>query len=300
MFKQLQDMALFTLVVELGSFTAAAKRAGLPKSSISQRISHLEQQLGLRLLARTTRQLSLTFAGERYLVHCQEMIQASERAHQSLQMLKDSPSGRIRITAPAGLAITLLAPVVTDFQQLYPEVSVEVYVSDTMADLVASGFDIGIRTGKPQDSTLIGRFLGHYPRYLLASPAYLARSQTITHPSQLEGHRCITHRAWSECILRKGAEVYHWLQPADHVTDNLLYARQCAIGGGGITFLPAFLTTEVISSGQLQPVLTDWQAEGNELYLVYSDRKLNMPALDRFIDTMMNHPLVAGHSAALN
>ena len=152
MFKQLQDMALFTLVVELGSFTAAAKRAGLPKSSVSQRISHLEQQLGLRLLARTTRQLSLTFAGERYLVHCQEMIQASERAHQSLQMLKDSPSGRIRITAPAGLAITLLAPVVTDFQQLYPEVSVEVYVSDTMADLVASGFDIGIRTGKPQDS----------------------------------------------------------------------------------------------------------------------------------------------------
>lgn len=300
MFKQLQDMALFTLVVELGSFTAAAKRAGLPKSSVSQRISHLEQQLGLRLLARTTRQLSLTFAGERYLVHCQEMIQASERAHHSLQMLKDSPSGRIRITAPAGLAITLLAPVVTDFQRLYPEVSVEVYVSDTMADLVAAGFDIGIRTGKPQDSTLIGRFLGHYPRYLLASPAYLARAEPIIHPRQLEGHRCITHRAWSECILRKGDEVYHWLQPADHVTDNLLYARQCAIGGGGITFLPAFLTADVITCGQLQPVLADWQAEGNELYLVYSDRKLNMPALDRFIDTLMNHPLVAGHSASLN
>lgn len=294
MFKQLQDMALFTLVVELGSFTAAAKRAGLPKSSISQRIRRLEQQLGLRLLMRTTRQLSLTFAGERYLVHCQDMIRASERAQQSLQMLKESPSGRIRITAPAGLAITLLAPIVTDFQRLYPEVSVEVYISDTLVDLVASGFDIGIRTGKPQDSTLIGRSLGHYPRYLLASPNYLARSEPITHPEQLSGQRCITHRAWSECILRKGCEVFHWLQPANHVTDNLLYARQCAIGGGGIVFLPAFLADDAIISGHLRPILADWQADGNELYLVYSDRKLNMPALDRFIETIMNHPLVGG------
>lgn len=158
MFKQLQDMALFTVVVEAGSFTVAAKRVGLPKSSVSQRISHLEQQLGLRLLMRTTRQLSLTFAGERYLIHCREMLQAAERAERSLEELKASVSGRLRITAPAGLAVTLLAPIVTDFQEQYPEVSIEVYVSDTVTDLVAAGFDIGIRTGKPRDSSLIGRF----------------------------------------------------------------------------------------------------------------------------------------------
>ncbi|MDR0807038.1 MAG: LysR family transcriptional regulator [Enterobacteriaceae bacterium] len=297
MFKQLQDMALFTLVVETGSFTAAAKRAGLPKSSISQRISHLEQRLGLRLLMRTTRQLSLTFAGERYLTHCQEMIQASERAQQSLQMLKESPSGRIRITAPAGLAVMLLAPIVTDFQLRYPEVSVEVYVSDTLTDLVASGFDIGIRTGKPQDSSLIGRFLGHYPRYLLASPDYLARFAPITHPQQLDLHQCITHRAWSECLLRKGKETFHWLQSGRHVTDNLLYARQCAIAGGGITFLPSFLVKEVLEQGELKPVLPDWQVEGNDLYLVYPSRKLNMPAQERFIETVINHALISGYSA---
>ncbi|AKJ41314.1 LysR family transcriptional regulator [Pragia fontium] len=296
MFRQLQDMALFALVVETGSFTAAAKRAGLPKSSVSQRISQLEQQLGLRLLMRTTRQLSLTFAGERYLVHCQAMVQASEQAGQSLQMLKASPSGRIRITAPGGLAIALLAPMVTDFQQRYPEVSVEVYVSDTVKDLVASGFDLGIRTGKPQDSSLIGRFLAHYPRYLLAAPDYLAQFEPITQPSHLLQHRCITHRAWSECLLRKGDETFRWLQPGQHVTDNLLYARQCAIAGGGITFLPAFLTAEVIQRGELQQVLPDWQAEGNELYLVYPSRKLNMPAQERFIETVMNHPLVADYS----
>ena len=107
MFKQLQDMALFALVAECGSFTQAAKRAGLPKSSVSQRISQLEKSLGLRLLNRTTRQLNLTFAGERYLIHCQEMMQASERAELAIRRLRDNPSGRLRITSPAGLGATI-------------------------------------------------------------------------------------------------------------------------------------------------------------------------------------------------
>ena len=104
--KRLQDMALFALVAESGSFTAAARRAGLPKSSVSQRISQLEQAIGLRLLNRTTRQLNLTFAGERYLIHCQEMIQASERADLAIERLRDNPSGRLRITSPAGIGAT--------------------------------------------------------------------------------------------------------------------------------------------------------------------------------------------------
>lgn len=99
MFKQLQDMALFALVAECGSFTQAARKAGLAKSSLSLRISQLEQQIGLRLLNRTTRQLNLTFAGERYLIHCQEMLQASERADLAIQRLRDNPNGRLRITS---------------------------------------------------------------------------------------------------------------------------------------------------------------------------------------------------------
>ena len=117
MFKQLQDMALFAKVAECGSFTRAADMAGLPKSSVSQRNSQLEQNLGIRLLNRTTRQLNLTFAGERYLVHCQEMLQAAERADLALQRLKDNPSGRLRVSTPAGLGATLLARLATDFQQ---------------------------------------------------------------------------------------------------------------------------------------------------------------------------------------
>lgn len=102
MFKQLQDMALFALVAEMGSFTAAAQKAELPKSSVSQRISQLEQQVGIRLLNRTTRRLNLTFAGEHYLVHCREMLAASERAEYAIQRLRENPSGRLRITCPHG------------------------------------------------------------------------------------------------------------------------------------------------------------------------------------------------------
>lgn len=289
-FKQLQDMALFALVAECGSFTAAAQRVGLPKSSVSQRISQLEQTLGLRLLNRTTRQLNLTFAGERYLEHCQVMMSAAERADLALQRLRDNPSGRLRISTPAGLGATLVARLAADFQLQYPDVSLEVSVSDAMVDLVQEGFDAALRTGKPQDSSLIGRRLGYAPRYLLAAPSYLAQHPPIEHPQQLQQHRCIAHRAWTAWNLRCGDDYYRWQLPLAHTTDNLLYARECAIAGAGITLLPAFLSREVVAQKLLVEVLPAWRAEGNELYLVYPSRKLNSAALACFIDVVLQHP----------
>ncbi|AIX74925.1 LysR family transcriptional regulator [Pantoea sp. PSNIH4] len=282
--KRLQDMALFALVAESGSFTAAARRAGLPKSSVSQRISQLEQAIGLRLLNRTTRQLNLTFAGERYLIHCQEMIQASERADLAIERLRDNPSGRLRITSPAGIGATLLARCNAEFQQHYPDVTLEVSVSDDMRDLVQEGFDVALRTGKPQDSSLIGRRVGLCERLLVASARYLAQKPVITHPQQLSAHRCIAHHAWAEWLLRRGEEHYRWLLPSMHLTDNLLYARECALNDAGITLLPRFLTEAFIAQGELVQVLPEWETEGNELWLVWPGRKLNSPALARFID----------------
>lgn len=282
--KRLQDMALFALVAESGSFTAAAQRAGLPKSSVSQRISQLEQAIGLRLLNRTTRQLNLTFAGERYLIHCQEMMQASERADLAIERLRDNPSGRLRITSPAGIGATLLARCNAEFQQRYPDVTLEVSVSDDMRDLVQEGFDVALRTGKPQDSSLIGRRVGLCPRLLVASANYLDNNPTITHPQQLAMHRCIAHRAWAEWLLRRGEEHYRWLLPSMHLTDNLLYARECACSDAGITLLPRFMTETAIARGELVQVLPEWETEGNELWLVWPGRKLNSPALARFIE----------------
>ncbi|XYQ54272.1 LysR family transcriptional regulator [Pectobacterium carotovorum] len=299
MFKQLQDMALFALVAECGSFTQAARKAGLAKSSLSLRISQLEQQIGLRLLNRTTRQLNLTFAGERYLIHCQEMLQASERADLAVQRLRDNPSGRLRITSPAGLGSTLLARLTAEFQQRFPAVSLDVLISDDVIDLVQEGFDVAFRTGKPHDSSLIGRSLGQTPRYLLASPDYLARHEALLHPQQLQQHRCIAHHAWTEWLLHRGSELYRWLLPDSHITDNLLYARECAIAGAGITLLPDFLCRDEAVSGNLVRVLPDWQAEANELYLVYPSRKLNSPALACFIDFVLQHRTLDDYSTFL-
>lgn len=279
MFRQLQDMALFARVAEAGSFTAAAKQVGLPKSSVSQRISQLEESLGIRLLNRTTRQLNLTFAGERYLVHCKELIQASERAESAILRLRDNPSGRLRITSPAGLGATLLPQVNSAFQAQYPDVTLEVSVSDELRDLVHEGFDIALRTGKPQDSSLIGRRVGYCARWLVATADYLAQHPEITHPQQLADHRCISHRAWPEWLLRRGEEEYRWLLPAGHGTDNLLYARETVRNHSGITLLPRFLI-----EGNLQRVLANWEVEGNELWLVYPSRKLNSPALATYVE----------------
>ncbi|EOE6853791.1 LysR family transcriptional regulator [Cronobacter sakazakii] len=289
MFKQLQDMALFALVAETGSFTAAAQKAGLPKSSVSQRISQLEAHVGLRLLNRTTRKLSLTFAGEHYLVHCREMLDASERADLAIQRLRDNPSGRLRITSPAGIGATLLARMNAEFLAKYPEITLEVFISDDVRDLVMEGFDVALRTGKPQDSSLIGRKIGHCPRYLLASPAYLARHPALTHPSQLVDHRVIVHRAWSEWLLQRDRELYRCHLNQMHQTDNLLYARESALAGAGITLLPAFLLDETLTQGALVNVLSEWTVTGNDLYLVYPGRKLNAPALVSYINFALEY-----------
>ncbi|ABU78581.1 LysR family transcriptional regulator [Cronobacter sakazakii] len=289
MFKQLQDMALFALVAETGSFTAAAQKAGLPKSSVSQRISQLEAHVGLRLLNRTTRKLSLTFAGEHYLVHCREMLDASERADLAIQRLRDNPSGRLRITSPAGIGATLLARMNAEFLAKYPDITLEVFISDDVRDLVMEGFDVALRTGKPQDSSLIGRKIGHCPRYLLASPAYLARHPALTHPSQLVDHRVIVHRAWSEWLLQRDRELYRCHLNQMHQTDNLLYARESALAGAGITLLPAFLLDDSLAEGALVNVLPEWTVTGNDLYLVYPGRKLNAPALVSYINFALEY-----------
>ncbi|EOV9569933.1 LysR family transcriptional regulator [Cronobacter turicensis] len=293
MFKQLQDMALFALVAETGSFTAAAQKAGLPKSSLSQRISQLEAHVGLRLLNRTTRTLSLTFAGEHYLVHCREMLDASERADLAVQRLRDNPSGRLRITSPAGIGATLLARMNAEFLARYPDITLEVFISDDVRDLVMEGFDVALRTGKPQDSSLIGRKIGHCPRYLLASPAYLAQHPPLTHPAQLAEHRVIVHRAWTEWLLQRDRELYRCLLNQMHQTDNLLYARESALAGAGVTLLPAFLLDDTLKQGALINILPEWTVTGNDLYLVYPGRKLNAPALVSYINFALEYEGVA-------
>ncbi|KAB1016569.1 LysR family transcriptional regulator, partial [Cronobacter sakazakii] len=205
------------------------------------------------------------------------------------QRLRDNPSGRLRITSPAGIGATLLARMNAEFLAKYPDITLEVFISDDVRDLVMEGFDVALRTGKPQDSSLIGRKIGHCPRYLLASPAYLARHPALTHPSQLVDHRVIVHRAWSEWLLQRDRELYRCHLNQMHQTDNLLYARESALAGAGITLLPAFLLDDSLAEGALVNVLPEWTVTGNDLYLVYPGRKLNAPALVSYINFALEY-----------
>ena len=114
----------------------------------------------------------------------------------------------------------------------------------------------------------------------------------ITQPEQLTQHAFIVHSSWTQCVLQHEKQTYHWLMPVKHITDNLLYARQCALLGGGMTILPAFLCQDMFDSNQLQTVLPDWLVTGYALYLVYPSRKLNMPALTQFIEFVSHHPII--------
>ena len=292
MFKQLQDMALFALVAEMGSFTAAAQKAELPKSSVSQRISQLEQQVGIRLLNRTTRRLNLTFAGEHYLVHCREMLAASERAEYAIQRLRENPSGRLRITCPAGIGATLLAHMNAEFQLRYPEVSLDVSISDDVVDLVEAGFDVALRTGKPQDSSLIGRMIGHCPRYMLASPDYLAQHGTPGSPEELAQHNCLHYSFFA-------GQSWHFLTPEGEslsvaVSGNLSASissllMDAAIKHCGIAMLPEREARAALEQGWLVPVLEALEPKPLAIHGIYQSREYQPAALRAFLDELARY-----------
>ncbi|WP_421200331.1 LysR family transcriptional regulator [Aeromonas enteropelogenes] len=172
---ELELMGLFATVVEQGSFTRAAELLGMPKSSVSQKISRLESQLGVRLLQRTTRRLSLTPQGEIYVEHCRGLLTLARSANLAMARLRSAPAGRVRITAPEATGTLLLGPILAEFRALYPEVVLELTLSDEQLDLVGEGYDLALRAAPLKDSSLICRRIGEVARYLVASPGYLAR-----------------------------------------------------------------------------------------------------------------------------
>ena len=277
----------FREVAQRGSFAAAARATDMSPANVSKYIAQLEKRFGVRLFNRTTRQVSLTDAGQLLLERSGALLELIDLTADELHERATKPSGRLSVTAPHGMMLTQLPELLGNFMQRYPDVSVDLRVTNRVVDLLTEGFDVALRTGKPQDSSLIGRMIGHCPRYMLASPDYLARRGPLTHPRQLVEHRSITHRAWSEWLLRSESEDYRYLPDNAHMTDNLVYARECAIAGAGITLLPAFLVEDKVEKGALVQVLPEWNVEGNDLWLAYPSRKLNSPALMSYIEFAM-------------
>lgn len=276
----LELMGLFATVVEQGSFTRAAELMGMPKSSVSQKISRLEAQLGVRLLQRTTRRLSLTPQGEVYVEHCQGLLTLARSANLAMARLRSAPAGRVRITAPEATGTLLLGRILAEFRALYPEVVLELTLSDEQLDLVGEGYDLALRAAPLKDSSLICRRIGQVPRHLVAAPAYLAAHGMPQQLSDLGRYACLVHSALPVWPLQEGG----WRPQGACISNSLLALRELAINEGGIALLPHHVCEGDLASGRLQKVLPELAVPPNPFYLIYPSREHLAPALRTLMD----------------
>ncbi|MCF7719771.1 LysR family transcriptional regulator [Aeromonas jandaei] len=276
----LELMGLFATVVEQGSFTRAAELMGMPKSSVSQKISRLEAQLGVRLLQRTTRRLSLTPQGEVYVEHCQGLLTLARSANLAMARLRSAPAGRVRITAPEATGTLLLGRILAEFRALYPEVVLELTLSDEQLDLVGEGYDLALRAAPLKDSSLICRRIGQVPRHLVAAPDYLAAHGMPQQLSDLGRYACLVHSALPLWPLQEGG----WRPQGACISNSLLALRELAINEGGIALLPHHVCEGDLASGRLQKVLPELAVPPNPFYLIYPSREHLAPALRTLMD----------------
>ncbi|MCC6209370.1 MAG: LysR family transcriptional regulator [Gammaproteobacteria bacterium] len=293
--QDLNDLYLFSLVVEQGSFTAASRVAGLTTSRVSRRIADLEERLGVRLLHRTTRKLALTPIGEQYYQHCRAIVSEAEAAAEVVEHAQAVPRGRVRVTCPALTAQSELGPIITEFMQRYPEVQLSLLATDRMVNLIDEGFDVAIRFHiQPlEDSSLVARTLGQSRTCLVAQPAFLDRNGRPEQPgdlAQLASVGKTRHDAGYAWTLTNAAgktiTVPH--RPRLDSTDWLVL-RQAVLDGLGVGAIPDELCQQDIEAGRLEIVLPDWHLPGDSLHIVYISRRGLIPAVRTFIDHAAEH-----------
>jgi DNA-binding transcriptional LysR family regulator len=288
--QDLNDLYLFALVVDRGSFTAASRLAGLTTSRISRRIADLEERIGVRLLHRTTRKLALTPIGEQYYQHCRAIVSEAEAAAEVVEQVQAIPRGRVRVTCPALTAQSVLGPIITGFMQQYPEVRVSLAATDRLVNLIDEGFDVAIRfRALPlEDSSLVARTIGESRTYLVASPALLEEHGRPAHPADLAGFPSLGKSrhdagyAWQLTKENGETAVVHY-QPRLE-SDDWLVLKHAALDGLGIAAIPDEMCRADIDAGRLEVVLPDWSLPGASLHIVYISRRGLIPAVRTFID----------------
>ena len=270
----LNRVSAFVRVVHDGSFTAAAKTLSLPKSSISRSVAQLEQDLGIRLLHRTTRQLHLTDAGAAFYERVSRALGDIDEATNAAADTQAELSGVVRVTAPVDLGVWALAPIVARFIRRHPRIRVEISLTGRVVDLVAEGFDLAVRAGPLRDSSLIARRIGELHSVPYASPKYLARRGAPNEPSDLAQHDCVLFRSTngkSTWELSRADETSESVEVTGPVaTDDMSFVRKAVLAGSGIGLLPTFLCARAEATGRLVRVLPDWELHGGAvLHLAY-------------------------------
>ncbi len=269
----LDALATFVHVVDGASFTAAAKKLGVPTSTVSREIARLEETLGTRLLHRTTRKVALTSAGAKLYERVLPHVAALRDAARDVPEQGSHPAGSLRITVPNDLGTSYFAEVIADFLLLHPQVHFDVRLTARQVDVVAEGIDLALRIGRMQDATLVARRVGTLDAYLFASPGYVARCGRPTAPLDLLDHACLVFRmpdgrpiAWN----LTGPEGRSDVAPAAHLfADDFAFLRGAAIAGAGIAMLPGFIAATDVAAGRLERVLPRYEGPSAPLYAAY-------------------------------
>jgi len=294
------DLLLFARVVELGSFTAAAAALGVPKSTLSRRLSALETLLGERLLQRSTRRLSLTDFGQSVLEHAQQVVAETAGAWALAQHRQQEPSGRLRVSMPADVAELALADTLAAYAARYPKVALELDLSPRRVDLLVENFDLAVRMGElPTDSLLAARKLADFSAQLYAAPAWVARHRPLTHPGELlaQGSELLAlmttmpgrePKPWS--LARRdaqgGLEVWQGLPERRVCANSPALLLAMASAGQGVALAPAGFAHEAVRAGRLVALLPEWATAPIAAWAVFPERRL-MPAKTRVLLEMM-------------
>ncbi len=285
------DLLIFARVADAGSFSRAAERMGLPKSTVSRRISLLEEQLGERLMLRTTRRLTLTEFGQQLLEHAQLVAAEVDAVKALSEYRQERPSGRLRVSMPSDVATILLTDMLAAFITLHPAVSLELDLSPRRVDLFAENFDLAIRMGSlPDDASLAARRIAVFPSGLYASPGYLAEHGEPATPADLAQHDGLN-------LLGRNGEAVEWTlicgdqrwqgsPPRGAIANSPELLINLARASAGITAVPEYFAAPSVRRGELRRVLPQWQLPAHSAWVVFPGRRL-MPAKTRaFIDML--------------
>lgn len=292
-----KTMRLFLAVVKNGSLSGAGRQMGLSPASVSRQISALEDDLGVRLLNRTSRRLSLTEAGQVYLERAERLIQDMDELRDAVGQLAVRPRGSLRVQSRISLGTQYVAPLIPAFLAKYPDLKIDLWLTDNDLDLVEHGIDLAIRTGDIADTTLVGRRLASSPRVICASPEYWGIHGKPATPEEIRAHNCLTYR------YEFGAPAALWqfrtdkgqftnLQVSGNFqTNNGEALRVAALSGLGVALLPAWTVKDHLKSGTLERVLPDFETTVSDLdfgiYAVYLSRR-NLSVKTRlFIDHLV-------------
>lgn len=286
-FFDLESMYLFTKVLEAGSFSSVASKTRMPKATLSRKIKELEDQVGAQLLIRTTRQVQPTDIGREFLQRANTILAAVEDSKVLVKKSSKEPQGLLRITAGVEFGLSVLSPIILKFQKVYPKIDVEIDLTGRFVDLAYEGFDVGIRIGPLEDSSLSCRKIGSFSYGLFASPQFIKSNTAIKKVSDLETlpklafSRAGQRHEWK---LMNGEKFEKLNVEPKLVSNNYWVIEKAAISGAGITFMPKFLVQESVKAGLLKPVLNDWHSVEIPIHLVFPNQRFISTKLRTFID----------------